>query len=93
MYHVSLYTSYQVTETEMQKILSFIREKQSKKPDYIPAYALEFQIMCGLRRGEVPPLRWCDVHDGYIDIRREQLTVKRHPEKPEEDYFVNHTKT
>ena len=41
--------------------------------------------MCGLRRGEVPPLRWSDVHDNFIDICREQITVKESADKPEED--------
>ena len=81
------------TEQEMQQIRSYIRERQQKKPDYIPAYALELQIMCGLRRGEVPPLRWCDIHDDYIDIHRQQLRVKDLRDGRERDHFVNHTKT
>ena len=48
---------------EMEKIMAFIAEKQRKSPSYLPAYALEMQILLGLRRGEVPPLRWSDVHD------------------------------
>ena len=78
---------------EMAQIIGYLHQKQADHPDYFPAYALELQIMCGLRRGEVPPLRWSDVHDGFIDICREQITVKESADKPEEDHIVSHTKT
>lgn len=81
------------TEQELEKIHAFIAEKQKKKPDYFPAYALELQIMCGLRRGEVPPLMWEDFHDGYMDIHREQITVQKTAKEPEHDAIVSHTKT
>lgn len=78
------------SEDEIDRMLQYIHEYQSKRPDYLPAYALELQMLCGLRRGEVPPLEWADLHDGqYLEINKEQITVR----KIKEDVIVNHTKT
>ena len=79
---------------EMEKIMAFIAEKQRKSPSYLPAYALEMQILLGLRRGEVPPLRWSDVHDFWIGIEREQITLKPKTGTGGRDTFhiVGHTK-
>ncbi len=64
---------------EMRKIAEFLKTKHEKNPSYLPAYALELQIIMGLRRGEVPPLRFSDIdyENGYIRIIREQLTIKK----------------
>lgn len=79
--------------SDLQRMLSYIHEYQKRKPSYIPAYALEMQILAGLRRGEVPPLLLSDIHDDYIDITKEQLTVKKNAVN-EKEYctVVNHTK-
>lgn len=79
------------TNEEVQAILQEIYAKQHKSPLYMPAYALELQIAMGLRRGEIPPLCWSDVKDGYIWIHRELISVKR---KESVEYtIVSHTKT
>lgn len=75
---------------EVVNILKAIEEHHDKKPYYFPAYALELQIAMGLRRGEVPPLRWSDVKDGYVEICREQLTVR---DTSTYCVVVSHTKT
>ena len=82
------------SDEDMERILAFIHEKQAKQPNYIPAYALEGQIIMGLRRGEVPPLMWSDIIGGCILISKEQITVKKGENNPKE-YFeiVHHTKT
>lgn len=81
------------SDDELERILNQISLTQEKKPDYITAYALEMQIICGLRRGEIPPLRWSDVHEDYVLICREQLTVKKTGDIPEHFELVSHTKT
>lgn len=81
------------SEEDVERILSFLHDWQSRKPEYIPAYALEMQILCGLRRGEVPPLLWDDVKDTYLFIHREQLTEKKHDDVSEHFVIVDHTKT
>ena len=79
---------------EMDRIMDFIAEKHRKAPSYLPAYALEMQILLGLRRGEVPPLRWSDIHDFWIGIEREQITLKPETGTGGKDSFhiVSHTK-
>lgn len=83
------------TEEEMVKIRTFLDDKHYASPNYLPAYALDLQILMGLRRGEVPPLKWSDIQDGYILISREQITIKDDNPKHKNyvDVVVNHTKT
>ncbi|MBR0165089.1 MAG: site-specific integrase [Lachnospiraceae bacterium] len=82
------------SDEEMEKIRRYLQEKHRKNPAYLPAYALEMQIIMGLRRGEVPALRWSDIHESYIEICREQITVKRNGGSVKEHFqIVNHTKT
>lgn len=81
------------SDEELKRMLAYIHEQQEKKPSYLPAYALELQILMGLRRGEIPPLEWQDVHKDHVEIVKEQLTVRKCKENPKE-YFVvvHHTK-
>ncbi|SHN61275.1 Site-specific recombinase XerD [Butyrivibrio hungatei DSM 14810] len=81
------------TEKELCKILNYIRNYQIQNPNYIPAYALELQILMGLRRGEIPPLMWNDIKNGYISINKEQITVKKSNKHGQYDRIVQHTKT
>ena len=80
------------SDSELVQILDEIHRHQAKKPAYLPAYALELQIIIGARRGEIPPLRRKDVKDDYIWIVREQITVKKHDNVPEHCIIVNRTK-
>ena len=75
------------TDSELDKMIEYLHKYQSKKPQYIPAYALELQILAGLRRGEVPPIEWSDVTDDFIKINKEQLLVNG------SNVIVPHTKT
>jgi integrase len=77
---------------ELKRILDEVHVHQDKHPDYMPAYALELQILAGGRRGEIPPLRKSDIRETYISITREQLTVRKKG-VPERFVIVNHTKT
>lgn len=81
------------SDRDLKRILKELHAHQAKKKDYIPAYALEMQILIGARRGEIPPLRKSDIHDGYIAITREQITVKKFDDIPEYFKIVEHTKT
>ena len=81
------------SELEVVRILDAIHEHQAEKPDYMPAYALEMQILIGCRRGELAPLRRMDVHSDGIWIWREQISVKRYNDVPEHWQIVEHTKT
>lgn len=75
---------------DFENMLDYIHAYQKKKPGYIVPYALELQMLMGLRRGEVAPLTWKDILSDRISISREQITVKG---KQTEYVIVNHTKT
>ena len=77
------------TQEEIDRMLEFLHERQNINPDYMPAWALEFQILTGLRRGEIAPLEWSDIQDGVINITKEQITIL----ETQECITVNHTKT
>lgn len=74
---------------DVERMLDFLHEKQSQKPGYIPAYALELQIIMGLRRGEVAPMMWSDISGNSIRISKEQITDKSNKDL----VIVYHTKT
>lgn len=74
------------SKEEISAILKSVQDKQTTNPKLSSAWALELQILMGLRRGELPPLTWDDIKDEYIDINKEQLTCGN-------DFItVNHTK-
>ena len=65
------------TSEEVALILHELHEKQRVCPKYSSYWALEMQILMGMRRGEIPPLRWgIDVTEKHVCIRREQLTSR-----------------
>lgn len=80
-------------DEELMALLQACHEKQQKNPTYFPAYAMELQILLGLRRGEIPPLLWSDLTFNALRIHREQLTVKKDGDIPEHFAIVEHTKT
>ena len=77
------------TEDEMNRMRSYISEKLEENPRDFSMQALKLQMLCGLRRVELPPLRWEDVTEDYILIHREQLLLKADGH----EIVVNHTKT
>ena len=85
-YHRLLYETTPIIERdysreELNRFESELARYHEENPDYIPAYALEFQIITGMRRGEIPPLTWDDVdfEKGTIHVHREQITLKNAP--------------
>lgn len=78
---------------DLKRILDAVHEHQANNKNYMPSYALEMQILTGARRGEIPPLRKCDVKDSYISFTREQITVKGSNGTPSRFVMVEHTKT
>lgn len=84
------------TDEQVAMFLDYIHVHQEKYPSYLGSYAFELQILTGLRRGEIPPLRWDDivVRNGIelLHIYREQITVKKTKDEPEHFVIVGHTK-
>lgn len=62
------------SKEEVSAILDELHRKQTETPKFSSIWALELQIIMGLRRGEVPPLEWEDVSDTCVRIDKEQLT-------------------
>ena len=77
---------------ELERMKEYIRKHEKEQPSYIPAYALEFQMITGARRGEVSPLLWDDVdmEEGTIFFHREKISQRS--KRPEEEYICDYTK-
>ena len=66
------------SKDEFTRFLHELHEKQKNRPKCSSYWALELQMIMGLRRGEIPPLRWKeDISDSYVSITREQLTCEK----------------
>lgn len=80
------------SDNEMSAIRNHLAERECSQPNYIPAYAEEWQSLTAMRRGEIPPLLWSDVDytHGYIFIHQEQITVKG--QKGDSNKIVSYTK-
>ena len=81
------------SDKDLERMIEYLHEYQQNSPDYMPAYALELQILAGLRRGEIPPIEWSDVTETSLNINKEQILV-RASDRNEHSYnkIVNHTK-
>ena len=80
------------SEKELNAISEYLKDYHAKKIKYIPAYALEFQMIVGMRRGEIAPLLWEDIdfENGTIFVHQELISLKGN--KTEEEYICNYTK-
>lgn len=88
------------SEYEFRVIKKAVQERHAEEPKYMPAYALELQMLLGLRRGEVCALKFSDIQKDdragvlCLVVQRELLTVKKSPVNPKEYMkIVEHTKT
>ena len=82
------------SDEEIERMFKYIHSCQKDNPSYIAPYALELQILMGLRRGEIAPLLWTDVTDTFINITKEQLFVCKSDTNPKGySMIVPHTKT
>jgi len=81
------------SDKDLDRMIEYLHEYQQKKPDYMPAYALELQIIAGLRRGEIPPIEWSDVTETGLNINKEQILVRKSDRNNKSfNQIVNHTK-
>ncbi|MDR2284397.1 MAG: hypothetical protein LBE37_14355, partial [Sphingobacterium sp.] len=51
----------QYTDDEVKQMLALLEVEYSKRPDYIPNYAIELAIYTGMRVGELAGLKWEDI--------------------------------
>lgn len=87
------------TDEEIEKMIEYCHNWQKKYPKRPTAFALEYQILIGKRRGEVCPSKWSDIKTDkngirYIEISRELQEIKKGAGNPHEFCkIVEHTKT
>ncbi len=82
------------SEEELSRMIDELHCKQKARPGYSSYWAMEFQILTGTRRGEIPPLTWDLIKENitdngqekYISIEKSQITCRN------EMHIVNHTK-
>lgn len=80
------------SEEELRSMMDYVHDYQARKPRYVPAYALEFQMLTAMRRGEISPLLWDDVdfENGTIYIHRELISQQN--KREEGETIVGYTK-
>ena len=83
------------SDSEIRAVLTYIRGYEKVRPSYMIPYALELQILAGLRRGEIPPLLRSDVdmENLTLSISKEQITVRTKTGEGDKLKVVGHTKT
>lgn len=81
------------SEDELDTIKNEVRSRMLQKKYngyFINGYAILLSIETGARAGELPALKWADIHDNYIHIHAQQLSNKRKGGK--EYYLADWTK-
>lgn len=81
------------SEDEIEAIKTTVRKYMTYERYngyFINGYAILLSIETGMRAGELPSLKWTDVHDNYIHIHTQQLAHKR--EGGKQYYLVDYTK-
>lgn len=81
-----------------EAIASTSPDRKVRRSSMVTSNALRFQILTGLRAGEVCPLKWEDIGESngvpYIEIRRQKNRVQKSPLNPKEYQIIKeHTKT
>lgn len=76
-----------VSDDDMSKLNHELLKDYINKPWYIPAYAVVFASLTGMRVGEISALRWEDVNDGNIIIRNSEKYDRKLKK-----YFISSTK-
>jgi len=79
-----------VSDDQLKLLYEQLYKDKSKKPNYIPTYAIELATLTGMRSGELSGLMWSDIYaeNGYIEVC--------HSEKYNRDtkeFFIDDTKT
>ncbi len=68
------------SEDELEVIKAEVRSRMGNKKYhgyFINGYAILMSIGTGMRAGELPSLKWSDIHDNYIHIHSQQLSERQ----------------
>lgn len=74
------------SDEELFRMIDELHCKQQERPKYSSYWAMEFQILTGTRRGEIPPLTWEHIKEQYLIIEQSQITTGNTM------HIVSHTK-
>lgn len=74
------------SDEELFIMIDELHCKQQEHPKYSSYWAMEFQILTGTRRGEIPPLTWEHIKEQYLIIEQSQITTGNTM------HIVSHTK-
>lgn len=80
------------SEDELHAMMDYVRDYQEQKPSYIPAYALEFQMLTAMRRGEISPLLWEDVDFNKQTIYVHRELISQQKKREGDEFIVGYTK-
>lgn len=80
------------SETELKKLKEVLNKDHQTKRDYIPSYACEFLISCGLRVGEISAIKWSaiDYEEKVIHINCSEKRLRY--EDKEAELVIENTK-
>lgn len=76
-----------VSDKDMKKIYSQLRQDHEDNPAYIPSYAVEFASLTGMRVGEISALMWSNVNDMFIVINKSEKY-----DRIKKEYYIDQTK-
>lgn len=76
-----------VSDEDMRKLYSKIKESYKETPQYIPIYAVHFASLTGMRVGEISALSWDCIVDSYIIINKSEKYDRMNKE-----YYIDATK-
>ena len=76
-----------VSDDDMKMMWNKLQEDHAKHENYIPAYAVEFAMLTGMRVGEISGLKWDCINDQCIFIDKSEKRNRKTKE-----YFIDSTK-
>lgn len=93
-----IYTEEELLMIWDEAVNSAVQNRKCRPASMVTSLALRFQILTGLRAGEVCPLKWSDLGEAdgiaYIEIRRQKNRVPKSRFNPKEYQIIKeYTKT
>ena len=85
-------TERSYSDEELGMMRDYVIGWEEQKPSYVPAYALEFQMIVGMRRGEVAPLKWEDVDFDNRTIFVHSELISQQDKRMASEHICNYTK-
>lgn len=78
-----------ISGSQLTAIIRQIKEDNAKKPEYMPAYAIELAMLTGMRPGELAGLAWKNV---YLDEGFIRICMSEKFDRETGKYYIDSTK-